>query len=164
MLCHLTFSFLFYFICKLFSFVTQFWALRKIKSSLISLPNLWNLQLVLHLQHRKCKHLKYFCHNSSCGYFDFKLPVTPAEQRHRYPSSPRSFHICYCLVFSVIEARVWVILSVTLIFNGIITNLSIYKMIYVKPSSIYSDSIKPLSVLHSRLKHEWQPIFSIFHG
>ena len=147
------FSFLFYmqviFICD------PVLGIKKDKIKLDILPNLWNLQLVLHLYHRKCKHLKYFCHNSSCGYFDFKLPVTPAEQRHRYPSSPRSFHICYCLVFSVIEARVWVILSVTLIFNGIITNLSIYKMIYVKPSSIYSDSIKPLSVLHSGLKHEW---------
>ena len=26
------------------------------------------------------------------------------------------------------------------------------------PSAIYSESIKPLSVLHSGLKREWQPI------
>ena len=32
------------------------------------------------------------------------------------------------------------------------------------PSVIYSDSLKPLSVLHSGLKHEWQPIFSTFCG
>ena len=34
----------------------------------------------------------------------------------------------------------------------------------VGPSAIYSDSIKPLSVLHSGLKREWWPIFSFFHG
>ena len=28
----------------------------------------------------------------------------------------------------------------------------------------YSDSLKPLSVLHSGSKREWQPIFSTFSG
>ena len=31
-----------------------------------------------------------------------------------------------------------------------------------RPSAIYSESIQPLSVLHSGLKREWQPIFSTF--
>ena len=31
-----------------------------------------------------------------------------------------------------------------------------------QPSAKYSDSLKPLSVLHSGLKREWQPIFSTF--
>ena len=31
-------------------------------------------------------------------------------------------------------------------------------------SAIYNDSLKPLSVLHSALKREWQPIFSTFCG
>ena len=29
----------------------------------------------------------------------------------------------------------------------------------IKPSAIESDSLKPLSVIHSKLKFEWQPIF-----
>ena len=33
-----------------------------------------------------------------------------------------------------------------------------------QPSAKYSDSLKPLSVLHSGLKREWQPIFSTFSG
>ena len=33
-----------------------------------------------------------------------------------------------------------------------------------KPSAIYSESIQPLSLLHSGLKREWQPIFQLFVG
>ena len=32
------------------------------------------------------------------------------------------------------------------------------------PSAIHSESIHPLSVLHSGLKREWYPIFSTFCG
>ena len=39
---------------------------------------------------------------------------------------------------------------------------SIIKCIAKKPSAIDSDSLKPLSVLHSNLRFEWKPIFSIF--
>ena len=41
-------------------------------------------------------------------------------------------------------------------------NLGIFPKSSFNPSAIYSYSIEPLSVLHSKLEFEWQPIFSTF--